>query len=229
MSEKIPRKDKTASYMREQYYYEQGHRYIFGLDEVGRGPMAGPLVAAAVCLPLNNLAELQVRLKGVKDSKQMTRLQREKAYNVIIETAVAWGIGKVAASEMPAIGNMTRVTHIAMYRALNIALTDTIPEPDVLLIDYLDLPDLDNIPQEALVRGEDQSLSIAAASVLAKVYRDNKMREYAVQYPDYDFDKHKGYITRAHKAALRKHGVCEIHRLNYAPVQAAKEATITNK
>jgi len=212
--------------MREREYYEQGHRYIFGLDEAGRGPMAGPLVAATVCLPLDDIDTLRKTLKGVKDSKKMTRLQREKAFGLIQETALAWGIGEVAASEMPAIGNMTTVTYRAMHRALKNAFNDTITEPDVLLVDYLTLPGYNDTIQESLVRGESLSLSIAAASVLAKVYRDNKMVEYAKQYPDYGFDKHKGYITPAHKAALRMHGPCEIHRLNYAPVQKAKQKRI---
>lgn len=212
--------------MREREYYEQGHRYIFGLDEAGRGPMAGPLVAAAVCLPLDDIDTLRKTLKGVKDSKEMTRLQREKAFGLIQETALAWGIGEVAASEMPIIGNMTTVTYRAMHRALDNAFNDMITEPDVLLVDYLTLPGYDDTIQESLVRGESLSLSIAAASVLAKVYRDNKMIAYAEQYPDYGFDKHKGYITSAHKAALEIHGPCDIHRLNYAPVQKAKQRQI---
>lgn len=226
MNKKPPRKDKTTSPMREYTYYEQGHRYIFGLDEAGRGPMAGPLVAAAVCLPLDNLDDLQKTLKGVKDSKKMTRLQRERAYEVIQDTALAWGIGEVSAEEMPKIGNMTRVTYTAMHRALDNAFTDAIPEPDVLLVDYLTLPDYDDTIQESLVRGESLSLSIASASVLAKVYRDNKMVDYATQFPEYGFDKHKGYITRAHKSALREHGACEIHRMNYAPVQQLRQKNI---
>lgn len=226
MNEKQKRRDKTTSPMREREYYEQGHRYIFGLDEAGRGPMAGPLVAATVCLPLDDIVSLVQTLKGVKDSKKMTRLQREKAFDKIKETALAWGIGEVAASEMPVIGNMTTVTYIAMQRALENAFTDTIPEPDVLLVDYLTLPGYDDTIQESLTRGESLSLSIAAASVLAKVHRDSKMIEYAKEYPDYGFEKHKGYITSAHQTALRTYGPCEIHRLNYAPVQKARQKQI---
>ena len=226
MSEKLPRKDRTTSPMREREYFEQGHRYIFGLDEAGRGPMAGPLVAGAVCLPLDDIDSLLETLKGVKDSKKMTRLQREKAFIAIQETALAWGIGEVAASEMPVIGNMTTVTYIAMQRALNNAFTDAILEPDVLLVDYLTLPGYDDTIQESLVRGESLSLSIAAASVLAKVYRDTKMVAYADLYPDYGFEKHKGYITAAHQTALKTHGPCDIHRFNYAPVIKARQRQI---
>lgn len=228
MSDKIQRKDVTASHMLERAYYEQGYRHIFGLDEAGRGPMAGPLVAAAVCLPLDDLGALRETLKGVKDSKKMTRLQREKASEVIKETALTWGIGEVAASEMPAIGNMTYVTYHAMHRALNNAFTDTIHEPDVLLVDYLELPGYSETIQESLTRGESLSLSIAAASVLAKVHRDKLMIEFGEQYPDYGFEKHKGYITVAHKAALRLYGPCAIHRFNYAPVQKVKQLAIFN-
>lgn len=223
MSDKQARKDKTTSPMREREYFEQGHRYIFGLDEAGRGPMAGPLVAAAVCLPLDDTESLMTTLKGVKDSKNMTRNQREKVFTVIQETALAWGIGEVAALEMPKINNMTKVTYIAMQRALKNAFTDTITKPDVLLVDYLRLPDYEDTIQESLVRGESVSLSIAAASVLAKVYRDQKMIAYAKEYPDYGFEKHKGYITSAHKRALQTYGPCAIHRMNYAPVQNAHQ------
>lgn len=209
--------------MLEQTYRKQGFRYIFGIDEAGRGPMAGPLVAATVCLPLDDLDTLRKQLKGVKDSKQMTFRQRERAYDVIQELALAWGIGEVSAAEMPKIGNMTTVTIIAMQRALDAAFTDEITRPELLLVDYLHMPDYDDVPQESLTRGENQSLSIAAASILAKVYRDRKMIDFAEQYPDYGFDKHKGYITAAHKSALFEYGPCEIHRTNYTPVRLASQ------
>lgn len=221
MNEKQTRKDKTTSLMLEHDYYQQGHQYIFGIDEAGRGPMAGPLVAAAVCLPLDDIEHVLEVLKGVKDSKKMTRRQRENAVDAIQSIALAWGVGEVSAQEIPTIGNMTTVTYTAMHRALNNAFTDMISQPDVLFVDYLTLPDYDAIPQESLVKGESKSLSIAAASVLAKVYRDNQMIAYAQDYPDYGFDKHKGYITKAHRAALEHYGPCPIHRTNYAPVQAA--------
>jgi ribonuclease HII len=212
--------------MLEQSYHDKDFRYLFGVDEAGRGPMAGPLVAATVCLPIEDLDNLREKLKGVKDSKQMTARQREKAADKIKEVALTWGIGEVSAAEMPIIGNMTLVTIKAMHRALKAAFTESIPKPDVLLVDYLHIPDFDGIPQESLIRGEDQSLSIAAASILAKTYRDKQMLEYAKQYPDYGFEKHKGYATAAHMAALNLHGPCEIHRFNYAPVQNAKQAKI---
>lgn len=208
--------------MLERIHSERGVRHIFGLDEAGRGPMAGPLVAAAVCLPLHNLDSLHDTLRGVKDSKQMTIRQRENAAEQIKEVALAWGIGEVAAQEMPAVGNMTAVTLLAMQRALQAAASaqPTI-EPELLLIDYYRLPAYDHITQESLTRGENRSLSIAAASVLAKVDRDQKMCDFAAQYPEYGFAKHKGYPTKAHRDALQKHGACAIHRRNYRPVQLA--------
>ncbi|MGJ3240971.1 MAG: ribonuclease HII [Anaerolineae bacterium] len=215
--------------MRERVYQERRLKHVFGLDEAGRGPMAGPLVAAAVCLPLDDLDALTVALKGVKDSKKMTARQREAAYEAIQQTALAWGIGAVQAHEMVSIGNMTRVTHLAMQRALDSAFNETVTQAEALLVDYLHLPGYDDIPQESLTRGESLSLSIAAASVLAKVYRDRVMIAYAEQYPQYGFDQHKGYITASHKAALREYGACPIHRLNYAPVQQVKQGTFLER
>jgi len=211
--------------MLEAQYYKQGYRHIFGIDEAGRGPMAGPLVAAAVCLPLVNIPQLKEDLKGVKDSKRMTRLQRERAADKIKEIAIAWGIAEVTANEMPSVGNMTLVTLEAMRRALMNALSKTkqSKQPDVLLVDYYQLPGYEQIPQEHPPKGERQSLSIAAASVLAKVYRDAKMIEYGKLYPEYGFEKHKGYATPAHLALLLKRGATPIHRLNYAPVKQAIE------
>ncbi|MEO0596005.1 MAG: ribonuclease HII [Chloroflexota bacterium] len=227
MSDKIPRKHKTASCMLEAKYLAQGYQHIIGIDEAGRGPMAGPLVAGAVCLPLDDIDALKEALKGVKDSKEMTRNQREDAFTRIQETALAWGIGSVDAHEMPQVGNMTQVTYLAIKRAVTQAIDNgAITKPDVLLIDYLKLPadDYDGIPQEAIKHGEKHSLSIAAASVLAKVYRDERMREYAEQYSEYGFDQHKGYPTKAHRLALQTYGATPIHRVNYRPVQDAIEA-----
>jgi ribonuclease HII len=208
--------------MLEIKHYNAGYRHIYGIDEAGRGPMAGPLVAAAVCLPLKRADDLPDLLKGVKDSKQMTLKQREAAYETIQQVALAWGIGAVYAHEMPTINNMTRVTHRAMERALTDATERSGITPDYLMIDYLMLPSFDLDRQQALKKGDTLSLSIAAASVLAKVWRDRYMIQMATKYPEYGFDSHKGYITRAHKAALREHGICEIHRLNYTPVIRAK-------
>jgi len=219
MSDLLPRKDRTASLMLERTYQEQGYQYLFGIDEAGRGPMAGPLVAAAVCLPLDNFDTLRETLKGVKDSKQMTHRQRVKAADMIREVAITWGIGEVSATEISEINQMTEVTLLAMRRAVEDAVRREEIMPQVLLVDYYRLPWIEEIPQESLKQGETHSLSIAAASVLAKTYRDAMMVKYAVDYPKYGFEKHKGYPTAAHQAALRQYGVTDIHRRNYAPVK----------
>lgn len=205
--------------MLERNYYEQGYRAIFGIDEAGRGPMAGPLVAGAVCLPLDDSAALIEKLKGVKDSKQMTPRQRERASQQIQEVALAWGIGSVEAHEIPQVGNMTQVTLEAMRRALLDAEQRSGIKADFLLIDYYKYPYFPEEHQKPLTKGDTLSLCIAAASVLAKVYRDDLMLEYAKKYPVYEFDTHKGYPTPAHLAALEQYGACAIHRTNYAPVQ----------
>lgn len=216
MNDKLPRKKRTTGHMYELTYAEQGHQHIFGLDEVGRGPWAGPLVVGAVCFAWHHPTELVTRLEGIKDSKNMTRLQREKAAETIKANALAWGVGCVEAGEMPSIGNMTQVTLKGMRRALY----DAGIQPDFLLIDYFKLPDYDDDKQLRLTKGESQSLTIAAASVLAKVTRDAMMIELAAQYPDYGFEHHKGYGTAKHRAALNKNGVIPgVHRMSYKPVR----------
>lgn len=206
--------------MRDLKWAEQGYKHIFGLDEVGRGPMAGPLVAAAVCLPLAD-PNLLDRLKGVKDSKQMTERQRENAVDAIQATALAWGIGQVAAKEMSEISNMTEVTLTAMERALNSAQEQNGVQADFLMIDYYNVPFFDTDKQDAIKKGDMLSLSIAAASVLAKVHRDQLMADYAQKWPDYGFERHKGYPTAAHCKLLDQLGPTPIHRPNYARVKAA--------
>ena len=203
--------------MLEIKYYDLGYRHIIGLDEAGRGPMAGPLVAGAVCLPLDD-PDLEGKIKGVKDSKQMTPRQRKLAVEKIQNVSLAWGIGLVDAHEMASVGNMTQVTLEAMRRALEDACQRSAIQADFLLIDYYKVPFFPPEQQESFTRGDTLSLSIAAASVLAKVYRDNLMDDYAKKYPQYGFDKHKGYPTAAHQEALAKHGICAIHRTNYVPV-----------
>lgn len=204
--------------MHESKWVRAGYQHIFGLDEVGRGPMAGPLVAAAVCLPLND-PELHIKLMGVKDSKQMTERQRIRAIEAIKSVALAWGIGQVTAQEMGEIDNMVQVTLLAMERALAAAQEQHNLQADFLLVDYYNVPFFDLEKQEALAKGDTLSLSIAAASVVAKVHRDQLMIDYAQQWPEYGFERHKGYPTAAHKAALEQHGVTPIHRPNYAPVK----------
>ena len=185
---------------------ESGCCRVAGLDEAGRGPLAGPVVAAAVVFPEGLL------IPGVTDSKQLTEKQREGLYDVILGKALAYGIGAADERTIDEV-NILQATIIAMERALEAI----IPPPDHLLIDALMLPRID-LPQKALIKGDCRSHSIAAASILAKVTRDRLMLELHERYPRYNFHKHKGYGTKEHVELIRKHGPCDAHRRSFEPV-----------
>ncbi|MBF8285427.1 MAG: Ribonuclease HII [Anaerolineales bacterium] len=192
----------------------QGYHLIAGIDEAGRGAWAGPVVAAAVILPLDR-RDLRAALRGVNDSKQLTARQRERFYDVIHEVALAVGVGGAGPGEIDRHG-IVAATRAAMERAVAM-LT---PRPDALLIDAINLQSLISLPQRSLNYGDSLSLSIAAASIVAKVSRDRAMAALDARYPGYGFARHKGYGTAAHHAALKRLGVTEIHRKSYAPVRA---------
>ena len=184
-------------------------RYIAGLDEAGRGALAGPVAVGAVILPRDE-ALLSRVLAGVRDSKQMTPLEREMLAPRIQETALAWYVGLASSAEIDSLG-IVRATRLAGVRALE-GLTLL---PQYLLTDFrLELPHLE-IPQTALVKGDALCLSIAAASVLAKTARDALMRELDSQFPDYGLGKHKGYGTLTHRLALKRLGYSSIHRKSF--------------
>lgn len=208
---------RTASLTYENYYRGQGYRLIMGVDEAGRGPWAGPVSAGAVCLPLDN-PDLMLILAGVRDSKQMTPGMRTRLAVRIREVALAWGVGSASAEEIDQNGIMW-ATRAAMRRAIEAASI----QPDLLLIDWIKWDDCP-FEKHPIKKGDSQSLSIAAASVLAKVWRDDYMREQDSLYPVYGFAAHKGYGTERHIAALREHGPSPIHRLSFAPVRAARDA-----
>ena len=212
------RKLKTASLRHEKNYYAHGCKYIFGMDEVGRGPWAGPVTVGAVCLPVMRKDLLQ-KLEGVRDSKDMTPLQRSTLDQKIKDVALAWGIGSVSAKEIDEIG-INPATKVAMQRALDQALQGAEIEPDCLFLDYVLWPERRDIPQVSIIGGDRHSLSIAAASVLAKVSRDEYMIEMDAKYPQYGFALHKGYGTAKHQAALEEYGPSPIHRMYYKPLQA---------
>lgn len=195
----------------EQALWQSGCRLVAGLDEAGRGAWAGPVFAAAVILP--PVAEIAERLKGVRDSKQMTPPQREAWVEVIRQAAAYWGIGEASHAEIDQYG-IVAATRLAMQRALQACGS----VPAHLLIDALRLPQV-SIPQTALIRGDRQSLSIAAASVLAKTARDAWMRAQEESFPGYGFAAHKGYGTARHRAALERLGPCPLHRRSFAPVR----------
>lgn len=192
----------------ERALWKAGLSAVAGIDEAGRGALAGPVAAAAVILPPE--AKMVECLKGVRDSKQMTPHQREAGREKILQYAVTWGVGFASAEEVDQMGILP-ATRLAACRALE-ALT--LP-PAHLLLDYLFLPE-NPLPQTALIKGDRRSLSIAAASVLAKTARDALLCKLELTYPGYGFASHKGYGTQAHRAALQRLGVSPVHRLSFA-------------
>jgi ribonuclease HII len=202
--------DKAPSFAEEERLWEQGYRLVAGIDEAGRGPLAGPVVAAAVILPCRFEAPW---LNLVRDSKQLTPGQREFLFNPICEEAVAWAVGTTAQEIIDDLGIMA-ATRLAMASAVA-QLPQT---PQHLLIDALLLPRV-HLPQTKLIRGDSLCLSIAAASILAKVTRDRLMVQLDNLYPGYGFARHKGYGTREHIENLRCLGPCPIHRKNFKRVR----------
>jgi ribonuclease HII len=190
-----------------------GHSAIAGLDEAGRGAWAGPVAAGAVILPLAD-PTLPEKLRGVTDSKLCTPRQRDAYYEVICQVALAWAVALVPAWRIDEIG-IVPSTRQAMERCI----ADLDPGPDALLVDALKLPDV-ALPQRALKKGDLKSLTIAAASILAKVTRDRAMIALGERYPDYGFARHKGYGTPQHRQALHALGPLEVHRWSFAPVTA---------
>lgn len=192
---------------------KRGFRLVAGIDEVGRGPLAGPVVAAAVVLPLIQKHD-SVDISLIRDSKQMTPAQRQRAAAVIKDIALTIGVGVVSAKIIDRIG-IVKATQQAMVRALN-QLTR---EPDHLLVDALDLKwrDLDCTP---IVHGDAICTAIAAASIIAKVYRDTLMVRLSHAYPGYGFAANKGYPSQAHRDALSLLGPCTIHRFSFAPLNS---------
>jgi len=196
---------QSASLRHERQYYALGCDKIFGLDEVGRGPWAGPVAAGAVCLPLSE-KRISTILSGVRDSKQLTPRQRVQLAERIKDAAAAWGVGSASSQEIDEHG-IDRATRMAMGRALDMALQGRDFQPDCLFLDSLLWPEMRHIPQVSIVGGDQRSLSIAAASIIAKVWRDDLMRELDKQYPQYEFGLHKGYGTAKHRAILAAFGM----------------------
>ncbi|WP_067838644.1 ribonuclease HII [Amphibacillus sediminis] len=191
----------------ENKYYQQGKQLIAGVDEVGRGPLAGPVVAAAVILPKN------CSLLGITDSKKLSAKKRELFAEQIKSEAIAYGIGIIDHEQIDQL-NIYQASILAMSQAIQ-ALT---PKPDQLLVDAVSLNQL-NCPSESIIKGDQKSISIAAASIIAKVTRDQMMLEYHDKYPDYQFATNQGYGTAAHLHALKTYGVSPIHRRTFAPVK----------
>ena len=195
----------------EAALHEEGFRIIAGVDEVGRGPLAGPVVAAAVVLPED------FNVLGVDDSKKITEKNREKLFTEIKAECVSWGIG-MASHEIIDEINILQATKLAMKRAVkdlekNLAKRGA-GSLDMVLFDAVEIEDLD-IPQKSYIIGDAKVLAIAAASIIAKVTRDRMMIKYAREYPWYAFEKNKGYGTKAHYEGIREKGICPIHRKSF--------------
>ncbi len=199
----------------EQEVWQQGYTHIAGIDEVGRGPLAGPVVAAAVVLPGKLL------LPGLNDSKLVPELKRNELAREIRQQAVVWSIGVASVEEIDQL-NILGATRLAMVRAVE-GLGTT---PDYLLIDAVKLTNL-TIPQQGIIDGDALSASIAAASILAKVYRDNLMQNLHQEYPQYNFASNKGYLTAEHAQALQLYGPCSQHRTSFAPVKTVRTGKTT--
>lgn len=195
----------------EKALYDKGITFVAGVDEVGRGPLAGPVVAAAVVLPKD------FDVLGINDSKKVTEKKREELFPIIKEKAVAYGIG-IADEKIIDEINILEATKLAMKIAieeLNKSLEEKFQHGiEHILIDALTLEDID-IPQTGIVKGDAKSVSIASASILAKVTRDHMMIEYGEKYPGYAFESNKGYGTKAHYEGLENKGVCPIHRMSF--------------
>ncbi len=195
----------------EKELYKNNITLIAGVDEAGRGPLCGPVVAGAVILPKN------YHLEGLNDSKQLSEKKREEYYQILTKEALAIGVGIVSPARIDEI-NILEASREAMYQALNnLSIT-----PEYILSDAMSLDDLD-IPSKPIIHGDALSLSIAAASVIAKVTRDHIMYDLDKQYPEYNLKKHKGYPTKEHLALIKKYGITDIYRKTYKPVKEVME------
>lgn len=202
-------KEYQAMCQYENKYYHTGHQYIAGVDEAGRGPLAGPVVAAAVILPQN------FKLLGLNDSKQLSAKQRDTFFDLIKEQAISYHVSIINNLEIDKI-NIFEATKRAMYEAIN----QLQPAPEQVLIDAVQLSKLP-CTSEVIVKGDSKSVSIAAASILAKVTRDRLMIDLHNEYPMYDFASNMGYGTKKHMEALKAYGPTPFHRRSFAPVQNA--------
>ncbi len=191
-------------YLYEEKALNAGYKLVCGIDEAGRGPLAGPVYAAVVILPLG------LSIEGLNDSKKISEKKREQLFDVICEKAVDYSIGIATEQEIDEI-NILNATFLAMHRAVEGLKT----KPDYALIDGNQYPKIPFVMEETVVKGDAKSMSIAAASILAKVSRDRFMMEKAKEYPQYQFEKHKGYGTKLHYEMLKEYGPSPIHRMTF--------------
>lgn len=201
--EKLRAEKQRLELMKEYEYTYEAMGYICGIDEAGRGPLAGPVVAGAVILPKD------CEILFLNDSKKLTAKKREELFLEIQEKAAAWGVGIVGADVIDNV-NILQAT----YQAMRQAIEQLTVRPGLLLNDAVTIPDVD-ISQIPIIKGDAKSVSVAAASILAKVTRDRMMMEYDILFPEYGFARHKGYGTAVHIAAIREYGPCPIHRKTF--------------
>lgn len=207
----------TPTYAEEAALHEDGYAVIAGVDEAGRGSIAGPVVAGAAVLPIHPSGDW---ISGIRDSKLLTPRRREAALQRMRDIPVQMATGAASSEEIDSIG-IIGATRAAMTRAI-----DALPvRPDFLLLDAILLPDVD-IHQNSIIKGDAKCLSIAAASIVAKVTRDSMMRDLDEEYTGYGFAQHKGYATRQHLDCLEVLGACPIHRRTFAPVRRVAEALL---
>lgn len=199
---------KIDLYENEKRLWNSGYENVVGCDEAGRGPLFGPVVAASVILPHNFV------LEGLNDSKKLTEKKREEYYPIIMENALAVGISIVSAKEIDQI-NIYEASRQGMLRAIDSMNV----KPDYIITDAMPLDGFTNIPHEAIIKGDAKSITIAAASVIAKVTRDKLMYEEDKKHPEYEFGKHKGYPTKKHIELLNKYGIIDGYRHTYGPVK----------
>ena len=188
----------------DKEFFDKGVKYIAGIDEAGRGPLAGPVVVASVILPQDSMIE------GINDSKKVSEAKREKLYDLIINEAISYGIGIIYQDEIDEI-NILQATK----KGLTEAIKQMEVKPNIIMVDALSGIDTLGIPYKSIIKGDAKCYSIAAASILAKVTRDRIMREWDKIYPEYGFGSHKGYGTAKHIAAIREFGPCSIHRRTF--------------
>ena len=188
----------------ENDLHSKGMNYICGIDEAGRGPLAGPVVVASVIMPKGSMIE------GVNDSKKISESKREQLYEKIIDEAISYGVGIIEQKEIDEINILN-----ATKKGLTTSLKELKVRPDIILVDALTGIDTLQIPYQSIIKGDAKAYSISAASIIAKVTRDRIMRQWDEIYPQYGFAKHKGYGTAAHIAAIKEYGICPLHRLSF--------------
>ncbi len=204
MKEKELERLTNLKQMEEEIYAKENVKYICGIDEAGRGPLAGPVVVAAVIMPKDSMIE------GVNDSKKVSEKKREKLYEEITSTAIAWGVGIIDQKEIDDINILN-----ATKKGLTTALKELEVKPNLILVDALTKIDTLGIPYKSIIKGDAKCYSIAVASIIAKVTRDRIMRQWDEIYPEYGFEKHKGYGTKMHIEAIKEYGPCSLHRRSF--------------